>query len=205
MTTSSGRRARAGRSSSAAGDPQTWGVAASTLSLDSAAGIEARRIGGAREVYAKRLDPFEALHRRGGLTTGQLKAATRLFRDLCLSQGVRTDDPRASAEYLQPQGPHGASDLVNCTMIDAGKRFEAALASTGPATAEVLRALVTPAVMCGSALVWRAVVEQVTGETHGHAQAAVVRHACEDLRRAYARVDQNVRWKAPPKGPSSPR
>lgn len=205
MTISSGRRARVDRSSSAAGDHQTWVVAASTLSLDSATGIEARQAGGAREVYAKRLDPFEALHRRGGLTTGQLKAATRLFRDLCLSQGVRTDDPRPSAEYLQPQGARGASDLVNCTMIDAGWRVEAALASVGPATAEVLRVLVTPAVMCGSALVWRAIVEQVTGETHGHAQAAVVRYACEDLRRAYARVDQNVRSRSPPGGLSSSR
>ena len=169
--------------------PQNWGVANDALALPSAANVQREVRGARREVFAKRLDPFEALHRRGGLTTAQLLASARLFADWCESAGVRTDDARELLE-LRSSPRCGPSDLVNCRMIDASARFEEALAAVGPATGEVLRALVAPAVMCGSVLVWRAVVERVTGETHTHAQASVVRRACEDLRLAYDRLDR---------------
>ncbi len=159
-----------------------------TVGLPSDDGVGSKRGCDRREVFAKRLDPFEALYRRGGLTSGQFKSAVRLFRDLCLSQGVQTDDPRELLA-LRRSAAYGPSDLINCRMIDAGARFEAALAAVGPATGEVLRALVAPAVMCSSVLVWRAVVKRVTGETHTHAQASVVRRACEDLRLAYDLTD----------------
>ncbi len=165
-----------------------WGFANDASHRTSARNVEHRVCPATREIHAKRLDPFEALHRRGGLSAVQHGAAMRLFRDWCQSVGVRTDDPRELLE-LSRSAAYGPSDLVNCSMIDAGARFEAALAAIGPATGEVLRALVAPSVMCGSVLVWRAVVERVTGETHTHAQASVVRRACEDLRLAYDRTD----------------
>ncbi len=173
----------------AAATPAAWSVASDATPRKSGRNVEHKVSPATREVYAKRLDPFEALHRRGGLSALQHQAAVRLFRDWCQSVGVRTDDPRELLE-LRRSTAYGPSDLVNCGMIDAGARFEAALAAVGPATGEVLRALIAPAVMCGSVLVWRAVVERVTGETHTHAQATVVRRACEDLRLAYDRVDR---------------
>ncbi len=189
MTSSTGRQPPL-RFAAAAPGPAPRGVANDTPSLaSSAANVERQVTPATREIHAKRLDPFEALHRRGGLSVVQHQAAVRLFRDWCQSVGVRTDDPRELLE-LRRSADLGPSDLVNCRMIDAGARFETALAAVGPATAEVLRALVAPAVMCGSVLVWRAVVERVTGETHTHAQASVVRRACEDLRLAYDRVDR---------------
>ncbi len=173
------------------------GVTSDESHLTPSRNVERKVIPAAREVHVKRLDPFEALHRRGGLSAVQHHAAVRLFRDWCQSVGVRTDDPRVLLD-LHRSAAYGPSDLVNCRMIDASTRFEAALAAVGPATAEVLRALVTPAVMCGSVSVWRSVIERVTGETHTHAQASVVRRACEDLRLAYERRDRAFREKATP-------
>ncbi len=173
----------------AAAMPAAREVASDATHCTSTRNVEHKVSSTTREVHAKRLDPFEALHRRGGLSAIQHQAAVRLFRDWCQSVGVRTDDSRQLLE-LRRSAAYGPSDLVNGRMIDAGARFEAALAAVGPATGEVLRALIAPAVMCGSVLVWRAVVERVTGETHSHAQATVVRRACEDLRLAYDRVDR---------------
>ncbi len=177
------------RFAAATSGSEAWGVADGTPRVASGGNVGRPASAVTREVYAKRLDPFEALHRRGGLSAVQHQAAMRLFRDWCQSVGVRTDDTRELLE-LRRSAAYGPSDLVNCRMIDASARFEAALAAVGPATGDVLRALIAPSVMCGSVLVWRAVVERVTGETHTHAQASVVRRACEDLRFAYERVDR---------------
>ena len=89
----------------------------------------------------------------------------------------------------EPEPPRGPSDLVNVAMMDAHDRYEAALKAVGPGQAIILRELTTPAVMCGSLVIWRGVVEKLTGETMAQVQAAVVRRACEDLRLVYEALD----------------
>ncbi|WP_158918065.1 hypothetical protein [Caulobacter sp. S45] len=175
----------------AANDPSNWTIANDTLALPSGDGITTNKPN-KRAIYAKRCDPFELLHRKGGLSEGQFQAANRLFKDWCDSMGIRTEDARPTLEIID-QAPRGPGDLVNARMLDAGARFEQVLSMIGRANAAVLRALVQPLVMCGSALIWRAEVQRITGEGDTHGQGTVVRQACENLRLAYSDIDQAAR------------
>ncbi len=172
-------------------DPGSWGVANDTVDLADADDVEVHVSKGRREVHAKRLDPFQSLYSRGGISIDQHRAANRLFRDWCLSKGIKTDDSRPVLDPFarEPAPPRGPSDLVNVTMMDAHDRYEAALKGVGPAQAIILRELTTPAVMCGSLVIWRGVVEKLTGEKLPENQACVVRRACEDLRLVYEAAD----------------
>ena len=172
-------------------DPGRWGVANDTVALADPEQVEVHTSAAKREVYAKRLDPFQSLYARGGLSIDQHRAANRLFRDWCLSKGIKTEDSRPVLDPFarEPAPPRGPSDLVNVTMMDAHDRYEAALKAVGPGQAIILRELTTPAVMCGSLVIWRGVVERLTGETMAQVQAAVVRRACEDLRLVYEDLD----------------
>ena len=115
----------------------------------------------------------------------------RLFEDWCASQGIKTGDSKPVLEIVdRPQ--RGPSDLVNARMIDAGARYEEVLREVGRSDATVLKALVQPAVMCGSVLVWRSEVARVTAETDATAQAVVVRRACENLCQAYEEIDRRA-------------
>ncbi len=172
-------------------DPGSWGVANDTVALAEPEQVEAHTSKAKREVFAKRLDPFQSLYSRGGLSIDQHRAANRLFRDWCQSKGIKTDDARPVLDPFarEPAPPRGPSDLVNVAMMDAHDRYEAALKAVGPGQAIILRELTTPAVMCGSLVIWRGVVERLTGETMAQVQAAVVRRACEDLRLVYEMID----------------
>ncbi|MHB8287465.1 MAG: hypothetical protein ACYDD1_22710, partial [Caulobacteraceae bacterium] len=142
--------------------------------------------------HANRLDPFDALHRAGGLSHGQHQAAKRLFKDWCERIGIRTEDPRP---LLQKIDQPGSRDLVTVAMVDAGRRFDTALSLVGRADVTVLSALIQPSVMCGTTHDWRGEVQRVTGEAERHCQGSIVRQACENLRLAYAEMD-NARWES---------
>jgi len=174
-----------------ANDPSNWAIANDTLALPSGDGIATNRPN-KRVIYAKRCDPFELLHRKGGLSEGQYQAANRLFKDWCDSMGIRTEDPKPALEIIH-RPPRGPGDYVNAKMLDAGAQFELVLGMVGRANAAVLRGLVQPLVMCGSALIWRAEVKRITGERDAIGQGTVVRQACENLRLAYWDIDQAAR------------
>ena len=167
-------------------DPTSWSVANDTVDLPTGETVDVVVGAGRRVVHARRADPFDTLMRAGAMTAGQHQAANRLFRDWCESMGVRTEDPRPYLEIIQHAG---SAELIPQRQIDAGRRYDRVLGYCGQATAELLKVLVKPAIMCGSVVIWRSEVRRITAEKHDHAQAAVVRLACEDLRRAYERYD----------------
>ncbi|MNT72101.1 hypothetical protein D3C72_2106690 [compost metagenome] len=79
-------------------------------------------------------------------------------------------------------------------MIQASFRLEVTLANIAPAHGRMLMELLKP----DADLItrWRAVVERATGETHSHAQAAVIRAACTSLawtRDSIVRLERQTR------------
>ena len=170
-----------------AADPARWGVDASALALPAQAEVTAVRDGRGRIAHAHRADVFERLHGRGGLSDGQLAAVRRLVRDM----GVRAGLFRASPDLVKVDA-QAKSDGATQRMLEAGRRVDAALAAAGLGSARLLRALVEPAAAAGQGD-WREAVVRETGETNPHAQAALVRSACDNLRLAYQALDRDGR------------
>lgn len=185
-------------------DPTTWGVSAQIIRLPTAADVSI--VTGAKGVViaANRSDPFDLLHRAGGLSDEQHQAARRLFRDWCLRAGVN-DRERVAAERVDG-GRADPSDAVTAGQVDAGRRVALALkggdvrgmtgapigrvGGVGPVNARLLEALISPMVDQGLIIAWRGTVQRVTGEADKNVQGGVVRQACEALRLVYDDVDQ---------------
>jgi hypothetical protein len=185
--------------------PELWGGSAEIVRLPTSHDVAVTT--GARDqvLRAKRSDPFDLLHAAGGLTDEQHAAARRLFRDWCLRAGVRDERDTLKLERIDGGRPD-PSDMVTNAMVDAGRRIALALnggdvkgrggellgraPGVGPANAKILQALISPLVDEGRIIAWRGVIERVSGETERHAQGALVRQACENLRLVYAEVDE---------------
>ncbi len=173
------------RERQAANDPANWGVEPTLKKLPTSRAVKVTRGPRARILAAHRQDAFDALHARGGLTDGQHQAARRLIRDWADRLGVGG----AGEELGQAPGPDADPELAIDKMIKAGRRVEAALRGVGPASAELLAALIEPIVLQGVLTWWRGKVQRVTGEEDPTAQGARVREACENLRRVYGMPD----------------
>ena len=171
-----------------AADPGRWGVAAEALALPAQADVAAVRDGRGRIAQAHRTDVFERLHERGSLTAGQLSAVRRLEHDI----GSRAGLFRPPSDLVKVDAQARVSGATE-RMLEAGRRVDQALAACGPRSALLLRALVEPAVLKGEAVAWREVVARETAEDNPHAQAAVVRAACDNLMLAYQALDRGRR------------
>jgi len=168
-----------------AADPAEWGVSAEVIRLPTGAdvGRAVERIDGeARRgiVHRRASDAFSALHAAGGLTPAQ-HAAARLYWDLWRIRAGERPAGQAVKVDVSRRCPSGAT----VAQIDAGRKIEQVHARVGRCVAALLTALTEPMVMRGEVRVWRELVRAQTGETERHAQAAVVRQACEALRLAY--------------------
>jgi hypothetical protein len=171
--------------------PGNWGVSADILHLPTAANVDLVFDQRGKVLHANRSDPFDLLYanvvtlpgggERRGLSEGQHRAARRLFRLWCLRAGVQ-DSERPSLPEKIDGGRSDPSGRINQVMIDAGGTIAAALRFVGPVNARILGGLISPIVDQGVVLVWRAVLERVTGEKDRNAQGALVRQACEALR-----------------------
>lgn len=199
----------------AAKTPALWGVSAEIHQLHTSADVAVVR--GARQavIAARRSDPFDLLHaaisvgkdgvERRGLTDEQHAAARRLFRDWCLRAGVRDGD-RDELAFERVDGSRDPSVMVTDAMVDAGRRIALVLKGgqvrgrdglllghapgVGPVNARILEALISPMVDEGRIIAWRGVIERVAGETERHAQGAIVRQACENLRLVHDEIDE---------------
>jgi hypothetical protein len=164
--------------------PATWGLDAAALSLPANAAVVTTFDLARRPTRARRSDVFDLLLARGRLSQRAFDAVRRLERDIALlhrgSAGVGGYEPRVDRAR--------SADAFNDVRLDAGRRIEAALALAGPASANLLRALLeeAPAQGCD----WRAVIERHCGERLADAQGAVLRLACENLAGAYGLIDQ---------------
>jgi hypothetical protein len=128
---------------------------------------------------ARRLDAFAAL--KDGMAPGAYDAARRLERDILIRMNL--SERPASLERVD--GSKGHADA----MILAGGRVLAIAARIPPRDYWLLVELIAPPIDRGS---WRDHVAYITGETHVHAQGAVVRSACLNLRDAYAAVERRA-------------
>jgi hypothetical protein len=139
---------------------------------------ERRRERTADKNSVRRLDAFDAL--REGMAPGAYDAARRLERDITVSRGEH-DHGRPIERVDCERDTERLDD-----MIAASRRVEAVLGRMGKRQAWMLVELVSPspavALTCQT---WRQVVAHITGEENAHAQAAVVRFACVNLRDAY--------------------
>jgi hypothetical protein len=164
--------------------PDSWGVDPGSLTLPANAEVAVGKDRRGRIVHACRTDVFELLHGRGGLADEELRAARRLEHDVGERAGLFRPEP--SLVFVDSQG---SSEGVTQRMVEAGRRVEGALAGLGPRQARLLRALIEPPMMQGRLVAWREVVERETGETHSHAQPAMVRAALADLALVYKAAD----------------
>lgn len=123
---------------------------------------------------AWRLNCFNTLLRPGCLERGAVDWLDELIRTANGENGHerRPDFIRASTEGAPGQ-------TVTDAMIEAGQRLRIVSLAFAPPHARMMFGLLKP----DADLItrWRDVVEQCTGETHSHAQAAAVRAACAHL------------------------
>ena len=139
---------------------------------------------------ARRLDAFEAL--REGMAVGAYDAARRLETDVLKRRGEH-DGGRALERVDGGESATCATDV----MLAAGRRVNQVMRMVGERDAWLLTELISPTTQATMAAAgWRGVVQYVTGETHSHAQGAVVRSACENLAYAYRRLETTPRARA---------
>jgi len=168
-------------------DPSTFGVNPQVDKLETGQDVTVVRENkkrGAAILHAKRSDAFSLI----SLSDAQASAAKRYTRDWMIRAGIQVDEIVRvvvdNAPGLTP-GQH-----VSQRMIDAGRRIEQLHGLVGPAAARLLSGLVEPLVMHGEVRVWRVLVQQITGETERHAQAAAVRMAVQSAVLCYPAIDQ---------------
>lgn len=163
-------------------DIEAVGLPAEAATLPQHANVEITRGGKAREGRrvegnsARRLDAFAAL--KDGMRPGAYDAAKRLERDMHIRYGLH-DHGRPERVDCEPQ----ATDRTD-KMIEAGERVDAVMSKLGEQEGKLLRDLISPQAQHTT---WRDVVLAHTGEANPHAQCAVVRAACLNLRDAYGR------------------
>lgn len=165
-----------------------WGVNVEELQRQ---GVEVTPSVRGGQAAARRDDVFDRLLARQALSGAAHQAVRRLDADMTERRGDGSGDRKLG----ERMGAAGTRDLVTQRMIDAGDRVEAALALIGRRDAALLRELLEPRqVMVGEGVErWRQVVVIMAGETHQHAQGAVVRAASENLVLAYREVDNRPR------------
>lgn len=158
-------------------DFEAVGLQAEAAQLIANAPVEIRREGQRNAETARRADAFDAL--KDGMAPGAYDAARRLEHDYRVRSG-------------EAERGRGA-DRVSCTagftsdvMIKAAERIEEVERRLALRDALLLRALIEPKIDA----TWRATVERLTAETLPHAQAAIVRWACVNLRDAYASLER---------------
>lgn len=160
-----------------------------------AARHKAEREANAQEVNRLRAQPSTAVN--VDKTTGRLTGAWRLncFNTLLPQKGqeraaidwleelVRTANGENSQErrpdFVRASTEGAPGQNVTDGMIAASFRLSVVLENMAPAHGRMLMELLKP----DADLItrWRAVVERCTGETHSHAQGAVVRMACSTV------------------------
>ena len=133
-----------------------------------------------RMIRGHKTDVWGELHSRGRLTTEQHSAIRHLQDLMARRAGVGGRNEARSFDDAQIDEPLRDPCLVTDDMLRCGLEMDITLKLVGPPSSRLLSALLWPAALCED-YDWRAVVAQVTGETHAHAQAAPLRMAAQAL------------------------
>lgn len=155
------------------------GMAPEAAALDTNADVEIRRAGRKNVETARRADAFDAL--KEGMAPGCYDAARRLERDILLSR--REGDAAPPGQRVDATTPDR-----EFAYLMAADRVETVMRLMSIRDALILRSLIAPKIDA----TWRATVERLTQETNPHAQGAVVRGACLNLRDAYERMGRKA-------------
>ncbi len=130
---------------------------------------------------AWRSNVFTVLLRSGSITPNHHAAAMRFCEAWAVWKGLAGSAGRMEAV----DGGTGEAELVTDRMIIAGREVERVLAQVGPMDRELLKAFAVATVEEDRPMVYRGIVERVSGVTGRDAQPAIVRAALENLRRVY--------------------
>jgi hypothetical protein len=175
-------------------DPGQWGVSAEILQLPTSANVTVVQGNHEKIIAANRSDPFDLMHAAGGLNDDQHRAARRLFRAWCFRAGVRDSDRSGMGLERIDGGRRDPSAMVTDAMVDAGRMVAFILKGVGPVNAKVLEYQIVPMIeRDGGPTIWRWHLERATGEKERHAQGAILRQACENLRLVLDDWDEEVR------------
>ena len=148
--------------------------------------IEVTRAGGLREGQrvshdtARRMDAFAAL--KDGMAQGCYDAARRFEKDVLTRLGLGPGG-RPLGEPVD-----GLRSRVDA-MMAAGLRVDEINDRIPPRDFWLLTDLIAPQIDRGT---WRDHVKYITGESNAHAQCAVVRAACVNLRDAYTAMERRA-------------
>ncbi len=167
-------------------NPATWGIEPAALALEAHQSVRATFGARRKVVQARRQDAFDRLHSRGALSEPALAAIRRLQSDFAhlhrTGLGVRDFTPRVDGG--------GGPGVFAQRRLEAGARIHEVLSLTGPASANLLKAVCEAAATGGVDLDWRAIVLTQTSERLADAQGAVLRAAAENLAGAYRALDR---------------
>lgn len=139
-------------------------------------------------VSARRTNVFTVLLTAGAITPNHHDAAYRLAEDWAEWKGLAGAGDRTS----KVDGGLGCAELVTDRMISAGKAVARTLAMVGPMDRELLQAFMVATVEQDRPMVWRGIVERVTGITARDRQSTVIWMALENLRACYEQPRERV-------------
>lgn len=163
-------------------EPSNWGVNTSALNLPPNDDLEGSTVG--RSLFARRTSWIDRLLVKG---SPEQISANRLSELIATRKGEGDRPDRGTSGQ-------GSRDLVNGKMIEAGKEIDRVLGHVGIRDRKLLIELVDPSVVITTAAnQWRVTVGMLTGEQEKHAQAGVVRFACQNLAEAFKWCDHNFR------------
>lgn len=147
--------------------------------LQTADNVEVTRESQKHVLTARRADVFDLL--KAGMAPGAYDAARRLEGDMRIRAGeTERGNPMPKVDALP-------ADIARALrMAAAGERVDRILKALPIRDGLILRCLIEPT----RDATWHASIERLTGETHVHAHAAVVRGVCLNLRDAYASMER---------------
>lgn len=144
--------------------------------------------GNGRMLAGARLDGFDVLLRRGGISQPQHNAVRRLEADWAIrAGGSNVSNPEADRVVAG-----GFRPPLSYRQLAASDRIIETLGLVGMRDRKILAELLAPQ-FAGRDADWRKVIRARTGETTPHGQAAAMRGCAENLRLAYVSIDYGRR------------
>lgn len=138
---------------------------------------------GGRIVSAYRSNVFNLLLQRGSITQNHHDAAYRFCQEWAAWKGL-DGGGNPSAEKVDNGGSAGSKALVTDHMIRAGRQVTRFLSELDPAQQDLLIALTVATVEEDRPMMWRGIVERVTGETVRDKQTKMVVACLQALTKA---------------------
>jgi hypothetical protein len=156
-------------------NPENWG--AEIPALPAHADTEANRDAKGRVVSAWRSNVANRLFKAKAIGSEHVAA----FQGLCEAWAGWKGLDGSSGHAEKVDGGSGCVEIVNDHMIRCGREVERDLSSVGPQTRALLKAFCVATVEEDRPMMWRGIVERVTGEAREREQRDKAVYAFEEL------------------------